>query len=155
MNQTNLVTITLLAILSFTTPSFAQNNNPEPMHNFHQMHQQHPPMPRPKFIEFPTSEELSMMTPPEPITEEMIKKRFAKQKARVEKAVAFDRKQAEKYAKDFARYQKYQADQLAKIMAKAEKQRQKMIDRVDEQEKRALENFKKRTESRKLEPQQY
>ena len=155
MNKKSLVSVALLATFSFTNHAFAQNPNIQPIQQ-HQnnMPAQHQVMPRPSFSDFPTPEELARMTPPEPITEEKIKKRFAKHRARVEETIAFDRKQAEKYAKDFARYQKHQADQLAKIMARAEKQREQLLNRVNQYEQRALENFRNRNASSNLKPQQ-
>ncbi|MBT3203608.1 MAG: hypothetical protein HOM14_01730 [Gammaproteobacteria bacterium] len=157
MIKTTLYTTALLAAYSLTITAFAQNNQNmhEQMQQHHNMSMQHQgiqapafkpaPMPkRPPFTEFPTPDELARMTPPEPMTEDKIKARFAKRKAQVEKTVAHDRKHAEKYAKDFARFQKHQADQLAKIMARAEKQREAMLNRIDKREQRVLENFRKR-----------
>ena len=106
-----------------------------------------PPTPeRPSFAEFPTPDELSRLVPPEPLTEVKIKQRFANQRETLQKAIAQDRKRAEQYARDFARYQKYQAEQLANIMAAAEKQRELMLKRLDQREQRVLENFRQRNQ---------
>lgn len=156
MYKTPLYSIAFLAAHSLINPAFAQSSATMPIHENMQnhsnmpMHQQTMQRPvfvapdLPEFTKFPTADELARMTPPEPMTEEKIKQRFAKRKARVEEAVARDRKQAEKYAKDFARFQKHQADQLAKIMAQAEKQREAMINRITKREQQVLENFRKR-----------
>ena len=152
MIKTTLYTTALLAAYSLTISAFAQNtqNMHEQMQQHHNMAMQAPAFKppkapqRPMFTEFPTPDELSRMTPPEPMTEEKIKARFAKRKAHVEEIVAQDRKHAEKYAKDFARFQKHQADQLAKIMSRAEKQRAAMLGRIDKREQRVLENFRQR-----------
>lgn len=159
MKKTTLISAALLATFSFTGTSFAQNPQSMPDHGNMQhhmsspmQHQNMPPAafkpagapPRPAFTEFPTPEELARMTPPEPMTEEKIKQHFAKRIARINETIALDRKRAEKYAKDFARYQKHQADQLAKIMAKAENQRERLLNRIKKHEQKALENFRKR-----------
>ncbi len=170
MIKTTLSSVALLAALSLANTTMAQNSHNMSMHEQMQQHkamqEQHqfmrhpgfnpPAVPnRPAFSEFPTPDELARMTPPEPMTAEKIKKHFAKHKARIEETIARDRKQAEKYAKDFSRYQKHQADQLAKIMAKAEKQREAMLNRLGKREQRALENFQKRNTARQTEPKQY
>lgn len=168
MKKTTLYSAALVAAFSFTNTTFAQNTQTMPMHGqiHKQMQQQiqqqmqqqmqqqqamkHPAFKapvaqqRPVFDEFPTPEELARMTPPEPVTEDKIRQRFAKQKARVEKIIAQDRKRAEKYAKDFARFQKHQADQLAKIMAKAEQQREIMFNNISKREQQVLETFRQR-----------
>ena len=82
------------------------------------------------------------MTPPEPMTEEKIRQRYAKIKENILKSNEQDRKEAEKYARDFAKYQKYQAEQLRKIMAQAEQQRSNMLTKIAQQEQRALERFR-------------
>ncbi len=102
-----------------------------------------PPAPqRPDFSDFPTPEELARLAPPEPLTEAKIRQRFAEQREILQKAIEQDRKRAEKYARDFARYQKYQAQQLADIMAQAEKHRDQMLKRLDQREQQVLENFR-------------
>jgi hypothetical protein len=100
-----------------------------------------PRMERPPMPEFPSAEQLARMAPPEPITVEQIKERFAKRRAAMEKSMDRDRKAAEKYAKDFARLQKYRADRLAEIMAQAEQRRQEVLKRLDEQEQAVLQRF--------------
>lgn len=96
------------------------------------------------------------MTPPEAMTEEKIKQRFAQRRGRMEQTIAHDRKEAEKYARDFARYQKFQADKLAEIMARAEKQRETMLNRIDIQETQALEKFNQQKNAKtSTEPTQY
>lgn len=101
-----------------------------------------PPPPKMKMPNFPSAAELARMAPPEPMTEEKIKARFAKRKAALNEVMDRDRKAAEKYAQDFARLQKYQADRLAEIMSKAEKQREARLKRLDEQEQKMLERFR-------------
>ncbi len=101
--------------------------------------------------EFPTPEELSEMAPPEPLTEEKIKERFAKRKAKMTEILNRDRKAAEKYAQDYARLQKHQADSLADIMAKAEKRREAILQRIDQMEQKVLERFKQNQAAEKQE----
>ena len=111
-----------------------------------QPHMTPPPVEAPmKFADFPSAEELARMTPPKPMTEEKIKQRFAQRKTMLNKVLEKDRKAAEKYAQEFSRYQKHQSDSLAQLMARAEKRREQMLQRLDEQEQRVLENFRKRT----------
>ena len=108
-------------------------------------HPQYTPPPvaqRPAFVDFPTPQELARMTPPDPLTEQTIKQHFTKMKERAEKINAQDRKQAEKYAHDFARYQKFQAEQLKKMMDRAEQQRARILARIEEREQRMLEHFR-------------
>ena len=100
------------------------------------------PMQRPPMPEFPSPQALARMAPPEPMTEEKIKQRFAKQLADLEERLERDRKAAEKYAKDFARLQKFRADRLAEIMADAEERRQGMVKRLKEQEQNILQRFR-------------
>jgi len=170
MNKIPLYTTAILATFSLTGSAFAQSQQQMPVgaqHNKMPMNSmmQNKMMNRPAFVytpptseqplfnQFPTPEELARITPPAPMTEEKISKHFSRLKSRMEKTVAQDRKAAEKYAKDFARFQKHQADQLAKIMANAEKQREAMIKRVAEREKLVLEKFRKHNKS--PEPAQY
>lgn len=101
-----------------------------------------PAFERPAFPDFPTPQELARMAPPEPMSEAKIKQRFAEQRELLQKAIEQDRKRAEKYARDFDRYQKYQAKQLARIMADAERQRELMLKHLDQREQRVLENFR-------------
>ncbi len=106
-----------------------------------------PPTPeRPSFAEFPTPDELARLVPPEKLTDQKIKQRFANQRDLLQKAIEQDRKRAEQYARDFARYQKYQAEQLASMMSAAEKQRELMLKRLDQREQRVLENFRQRNQ---------
>ncbi len=149
---------TLSATLIFHTTVFAQPpQSPMPFGNKHTWneHMMHhgtdqsgypprnypnrPPLPR-----FPTIEELDRLSPPEPMTEEKIKERFAAQKARITESIERDREAAKKYAEDFARMQKHQADRLAELMDKAEKRRGEILTRIDEQEQRALIYFRGR-----------
>jgi len=101
------------------------------------------PAPKP-FTEFPTADELARMAPPEPMTEEKIKQRFAKEKAFLTKALDKDRQAAVKYAQDFSRYQKHQSDSLVKLMSRAEKRREQMLKRLEDREQQVLEHFRKR-----------
>jgi uncharacterized membrane-anchored protein YhcB (DUF1043 family) len=75
------------------------------------------------------------------MTEAKIKERFAKRKAAMTEMMERDRKAAEKYAQDYARLQKHQADTLAEIMANAEKRREDMLKRIDDMEKKVLQRF--------------
>ena len=93
------------------------------------------------FPDFPTPEQLSNMVPPEPMTAEKIKDRFAKRKAMLTESLERDRKSAEKYAQNFARYQKHQAETLASIMKKAEERRQQTLENLEQQEKHALAKY--------------
>lgn len=98
------------------------------------------------FTHFPTPDELARLAPaePEPLTEQKIKQQFAQRKAQLSKALDKDRQAAEQYAKDFARYQKHQASNLVQLMAKAEKQRVKILEDLDAQEQRVLQQFQQR-----------
>jgi len=109
----------------------------------------------PAFANFPTPEEMARMTPPEPMTEERIRQRYAKIKENIQKSNEQDRKEAEKYAQDFSKYQKYQAEQLRKIMAQAEQQRSNMLTKIAQQEQRALERFRQQQKPQTIEPAQY
>ncbi len=100
-----------------------------------------PMMPR-----FPTPEELQQLVPPEPLTEEQIRKRFEERKQFISEMMERDRKAAEQYAKDFARYQKYQSEQLAEIMKRAEAHRQAVLERIDRELEQALKRFKAQQE---------
>ena len=100
------------------------------------------PPPPGAFTDFPTAAELSRMVPREPITEDRIKKRFADRKEKLKKLLDQDRKAAVKYAQDFSKYQKQQADNLVKLMAKAEQRRTAIFKRLEAQEKRVLEQFR-------------
>ena len=101
-----------------------------------------PPPPGPDFSDFPTVEELARMTPPEPVTEETIKSRFSQRKEQLKKFMEQDRKAAVKYAQDFSKYQKQQADNLVKLMAMAEKRRTAILKQLEEQEQIVLERFR-------------
>jgi hypothetical protein len=152
MQKTLLIPVTLVAVATWGSNAIAQPmypDNPDmrPMPPKMMKH----PMPHPRFApprmerppmpEFPSAEQLARMAPPEPITAEQIKERFAKRRAAMEKSMDRDRKAAEKYAKDFARLQKYRADRLAEIMAQAEERRQEVLKRLDEQEQAVLQRF--------------
>ncbi|MBL7003467.1 MAG: hypothetical protein ISR69_05525 [Gammaproteobacteria bacterium] len=92
---------------------------------------------------FPSPEELKRMAPPKPMTEEALKQRLTLQIQRTKKVMAADKKRSAKYAEDFARYQKHQADTLAKMMAKADAQRMKVLNRMEEQQKQIIASFLK------------
>jgi len=109
---------------------------------------------RPVIPDFPTPQELARITPPEPMTEAKIKQRFAEQREVLQTAIERDRKRAEKYARDFDRYQKYQAQQLARIMADAERQRESMLKHIDQREQRVLENFRQHQKDDTQKPEQ-
>jgi hypothetical protein len=156
MKKNTLITACALALLNLTNPLQAQQ--PAPAFESHPMmpmlygENMPSPMYRPQFgrpdmsprmmPDFPSPEELERMAPPQPLTEEIIKQRFAKRKAALEENLDRDRKAAEKYAQDFARYQKYQADRLAEIMAEAEKRREAMLQRLEQHEQQMLEDFR-------------
>ena len=159
-------TSVFVASLAITTSVLAQGSSMSPYQGM-----QNPTsatrqaMPRPDFMppefnpqafaNFPTPEELARMTPPEPMTEERILKRYAQLKQAMQKNNEQDRKEAEKYAQDFAKYQKYQAEQLHKIMAQAEQQRNNMLTKIAQQEQRALERFRQQQKPKSVEPAQY
>ena len=109
-----------------------------------QRNMQRPQYKRPPKPTFPSAEQLSRMLPPEPVTEDAIKQRFADQRARLTEEIERDRKAAEEYAKDFARMQKFRAEQLAEMMGRAEKRREAMLQRLDEREQAVLERFRQR-----------
>ena len=164
MKIRTLLSSSILALITYNQSTLAQESAPPPYPKHPQMYEQmmggrgmppadmpypmhhqdfrRPPMP-PQFMpEFPSPEELSRMTPPEPLTEEKIRQRFARQKANLQESLERDRKAAEKYASDFARMQKYQADRLAEIMADAEKRREMMLQRLEQREQELLEQFR-------------
>lgn len=169
MIKSTLIATATSAVFIITSPAFAQApQNPGPMHKqqMHQQMHQQGNMPRPMmqgwvrpnmtapggqhYPGYPTPEQLARMAPPEStMTQESIKKHFAKRKAMMTESVERDRKDAEKYAQDFARMQKFQADRLAKMMANAEKQREAMLKRIDAQEKHMLEKFNKQQNTSK------
>jgi len=80
---------------------------------------------------------------PKPMTEDVLKKRFDIQLKITKQQMAFDKRQADAYAANFARYQKQQADDLHKMMAQAEKQRQFTIKRLESQQQYFLTQFSK------------
>ena len=80
---------------------------------------------------------------PNPITEEVLKKRLDAQIAMMKRRLAFDKKQADVYAANFTRYQKQQADALKQMMAQAEKLRQFTIKRLEMQQQHILKQFSK------------
>ncbi len=98
----------------------------------------------PTMSRFPTPEELQRMMPPEPLTEEQIRQRFEERKKFITEMMERDRKAAEKYAQDFARYQKYQSEQLAEIMKRAEAHRKAVLERLDRELEQALQRFRER-----------
>lgn len=147
MIKNSIKTSVMAAAFLIYNPAFAQmapySQQPGAIKQPHMMP---PPAEAPmKFADFPSAEELARMTPPKPMTEEKIKQRFAQRKTMLNKVLEKDRKAAEKYAQEFSRYQKHQSDSLAQLMARAEKRREQMLQRLDEQEQRVLENFRKRT----------
>ena len=80
------------------------------------------------------------------LSEDKIKERFAAERERLQKTLENDRKAAEDYAKDFDRMQKFQAEQLAKMMAEAEKRREAMMNMLNEREQAMLARFKQEQE---------
>ena len=155
MIKSSLLTAAVTAALFTTGSALAQAPQgqqmaPPPMGGPMEREMQRPrftPPPPPQKLpmpEFPTPDELAEMAPPEPMTEEKIKERFTKRKAKIEEAMDRDRKAAEKYAKDYARLQQHQADSLADIMARAEKRRQAILKRIDDMEQMVLERFHKK-----------
>ncbi len=138
--------INLLALLYAATLTSAVSAQTNSLHNPHHM----PPaistsdINMQGFPDFPTLEQLKRMVPPEPLTIEKIKQRFTEKREKLKKMIEQDRKRAEQYARDFDRYQKYQALQLAKIMAQAEQQRERMLDRLAEREQQVLKSFKQK-----------
>ena len=166
MKSTHLFASAFVASFAIAGNVFAQSSLMSP----YQGAQQNPavtqqPMLRPDFMpsefnpaafaNFPTPEELARMTPPEPMTEEKIRQRYAKIKENILKSNEQDRKEAEKYARDFAKYQKYQAEQLHNIMAQAEQHRSNMLTKIAQQEQRELERFRQQQKPQDIEPAQY
>lgn len=146
-----MITSVIAATCVLSGTAFAQQT-PHMSHHEQMMRSHHMPMPMGMgmdapmtFKDFPTADELARMTPPDPMTEEKIKQRFAKRKSVMNKVLEKDRKAAEKYAQEFSRFQKHQSDSLAQLMARAEKRREQMLQRLDEQEQQVLENFRKHT----------
>jgi len=149
------IILSLSLIFTATVSQISSAMPPQPGERFQPSHRsmmmpkpmQHPdvaprPIKRQLFPGFPSPEELARMAPPEPMTEDKIKQRFAKRLADLNESLDRDRKQAEKYAKDFARLQKFQADRLAEIMAQAEKRREAMVERLKQREQQVLEQFR-------------
>lgn len=165
MIKLTLIPIAMSAVFTLTIPVYAQApQNPGGMHQQQMPYQGNMPRPmmqgwkRPNMANsggqnypgFPSPEQLARMTPPDSkMTEEKIRQHFAKRKEQMTESMERDRKDAENYARDFARMQKFQSDRLAKIMANAEKQREEMLKRLDAQEKHMLENFNKQQEASK------
>ena len=149
---------TIIAIFSLPHSAFAQSpgqmpGHPMPYSSMHQQGGMMPSMPKGQemslpvmpgsqsFPDFPTPDQLANMIPPEPMTVEKIKSRFAKRKSLLSESMDRDRKSAEKYARDFAKYQKHQAETLAEIMSQAEKRRQQMLQQLELDEQHALSQF--------------
>ena len=107
-----------------------------------------PPRP-PAPPRFPSPRELARMVPPEPISEEVIRERFAKRREQLVEMLTEDRQAAERYAQDFARYQKQQADSLSKIMARAEERRKAILKHLEEREAQVLERFRQNRQNQK------
>ncbi len=93
------------------------------------------------FPNFPTPQELEQMTPPEPMTIEKIKQQFSLHRKNLLKAIEEDKKAADKYARDFARYQEHQAKLLKTILDNASKQRLLAIQRLNQREEQAMAHF--------------
>ena len=153
MMKTNLVLASMLSGLLLSTAVQA-GEPPYPMANSRMADRMAypdrspPPLkPRKRRLsnDFPTQQELARLVPPEPVTEASIKERFAKRKAKMTEMLDRDRQAAEKYAQDFARYQKEQANRLVELMSRAEKRREGILKRLDQQEQRALQYFRERT----------
>lgn len=123
-----LSTIIATSALIISLPSQAQVQQP-----FHQQYHQNVPK-QIRHYQAPKRH---------PLTEEIIKKRFGHQLAITKRQMAVDKKQAEVYAANFARYQKAQAEALKQMMAQSEKQRQMIIKRLEIQQQILLEQFSK------------
>jgi len=136
-----------LLILVSSSVIQAQNQNHLMMQQQMQSHQQ---MQRDQ-MNFPSATEMRMMSP---MTEKKINERFAIQKANLQKIIDNDKKAAAKYAEDFAKYQKSQADQLKKMMTDADKQRAKTMENLELQHQMALQHLKKMQEHRQKAQQQ-
>jgi len=80
---------------------------------------------------------------PKPITEDILKQRLNAQLMFTKQQLAFDKKQADLYAANFAKYQKQQASALKKIMDTAEQQRQYTINVLEIQQHRIIQQFTK------------
>jgi len=93
------------------------------------------------FPNFPTPQELEQMTPPEPMTAEKITQQFSLHRKNLHKAIEEDKKAADKYARDFARYQQHQAKLLKTILDNASKQRLLAIQRLNQREEQAMAHF--------------
>jgi len=171
MNKKHFVPAALAAVLGISTPLHAQQTaygGEPPMPRMQDNGMPYPPpapmkrrfappaMPEPPMAindappmmpRFPTPEEMRQMLPPEPLTEEQIRQRFEERKKFITEMMERDRKAAEKYAQDFARYQKYQSEQLAEIMKRAEARRKAVLERLDRELEQALQRFKERKQS--------
>lgn len=158
MHKMTLVSTAIASLLAFHLPASAQtaqpSQTPVPMHKNMPHAMPHPPMHpramnRPPRADFPSPEALAKMTPPEPMTEEKIKQRFAMRKAKMTEMIERDRKSAKEYAEDFERYQQHRSEQLKEMMSRAEQRREQMLKRLDEQEQHALERFRQRQQAGK------
>ena len=113
-----------------------------------------PPSRMPPAHQFPSPDELARMVPPEPLTEEQIRERFASQRAQLKEMIERDREAATRYAQDFAKYQKQQSDMLARMMSRAEKKREAMLKALDSSEQMVLERFRQYQQAEESNPQE-
>ncbi len=102
----------------------------------------------PSTHQFPSPGELARMVPPEPMTEQRIQQQFAAQREQLKDMIERDRDAATRYAQDFAKYQKQQADALKDLMARAEKRREAMLQHLDTREQQVLERFRQYQQAR-------
>jgi hypothetical protein len=96
----------------------------------------------PAVHQFPSPGELARLVPPEPMTEARIQQQFAAQREQLLDMIERDRDAATRYAQDFAKYQKQQADALKDLMSRAEKRREAMLQHLDKREQQVLERFR-------------
>lgn len=145
MSTKTLASLAVLITVTLNQPVMAQSSNPQgdpatPERTQAMPPQGHYPAPPP----LPSPRELARMVPPQPMTEDTIKAHFAKQREHIIAANERARKAAQKYAEDFARYQKMQSDRLVDLMARAEKRREDVLKRLQHSEQRALDSFRAR-----------
>ncbi len=104
----------------------------------------YPRQPRPAF---PSPQQLDRMTPAEPLSEETIKQYYAERRARMEERLKRDREAASSYSTDFEKLQQHENETLKKMMDRAEQRGAAMLKRLQEQEQRSLERYKKYQET--------
>ncbi len=80
---------------------------------------------------------------PQPMTEEILKQRLDMQLSMTKRQMAIDKKLANAYAANFARFQKQQAAALQQMMKQAEKQREYTLKRLEMQQQLILDSFSK------------